>query len=70
VQGFVAVAVDAKRRLGLPTAAAAQRLTELQGCTARLWQNWTRTATQFPRYRIQNPRFWNLWSAGLYEASR
>jgi hypothetical protein len=70
VQGFVTFAIDAKRRLGLSTAAAQQRLTELQGCTARLWQNWTRTATQFPRYRIQNPRFWNLWSAGLYEASR
>jgi hypothetical protein len=70
VQGFVAFAVDAKRRLGLPTAAAEQRLTELQGCTARLWQNWTRTATQYPRYRIQNPRFWNLWSAGIYESSR
>jgi hypothetical protein len=70
VQGFVAFAVDAKRRLSLPTAAAEQRLTELQACTARTWANWTRTATQFPRYRIQNPRFWNLWSAGLYEAAR
>jgi hypothetical protein len=70
VQGLVAFAVDARRRLQLPTARAEQRLRQLQGCTARMWANWTRTATQYPRYRIQNPRFWNLWAAGLYEAAR
>ncbi len=70
VRGLVAFAVDAKRRLNLPTARAEARRTELDGCVARHQQNWTRTATQFPRYRIQNPRFWNLWSAGLYESAR
>ena len=70
VYGFAAFAVDAKRRLGLPTARAEQRTAELAACTARTWAYWTRTATQFPRYRIQNPRMWNLWVRGLYEAAR
>ena len=70
VEGFVAFAVDAKRRLGLPTARAEQRKTEMSGCTARLWANWTRTTTTLPRYRIQNPRAWNWWVGGLYESAR
>jgi hypothetical protein len=70
VQGLAAFAVDAKRRLSLSTVRAEQRLAELQTCTDRMWANWTRSATQYPRYRIQNPRFWNLWVGGLYEAAR
>lgn len=70
VQGLVAFAVDAKRRLGEPTAAAEQRLAELQACTDRMWQNWTRDgglSNALPKYRIQAPRAFNWWMRGLYE---
>lgn len=72
VQGFVAFAVDAKRRLGLPTAAAQARLDQLKVCTARMWANWTRdggASNALPKYRIQAPRAWNWWMRGLYEYS-
>lgn len=70
VGGFVHFAVDAKRRLGLPTARAQQRETELKACTARMWQNWTRDTNYLPKYRVAAPRSWNWWMSGLYESAR
>lgn len=70
VGGFIHFAVDAKRRLGLPTARAQQRETELKACTARMWQNWTRDTDYLPKYRVAAPRSWNWWVSGFYESAR
>ncbi len=69
VEGMVSFALYAKRQLGEPTARAEQRLAALDVCTARNAANWTREASWLPKYRIQNPRFFNLWAAGVYESA-
>ncbi|MEP7314478.1 MAG: thrombospondin type-1 domain-containing protein [Pseudomonadota bacterium] len=67
VAGLVSFAVDAKRKLGLPTAVAQQRLTELKSCSVRAFANWTRDTNYLPKYRIQSPRMWMWWMRGRYE---
>jgi hypothetical protein len=70
VGGFIHFAVDAKQRLGLPTARAQQRETEIKACTVRMWQNWTRDTAYLPKYRVAAPRSWNWWVSGFYESAR
>ncbi|MEO6185781.1 MAG: hypothetical protein ABIP83_05725 [Steroidobacteraceae bacterium] len=70
VAGFVAFAVDAKRRLGQSTAEAEARLAQLKSCSARMYANWTRDTNYLPKYRIQAPRAFNWWVNGLYESAR
>lgn len=67
VAGFVAYAVVAKQALGLSTARATQRLAEMKTVAERSFQNWTRTTTYLPKYRIAPPRKFNWWTRGLYE---
>lgn len=69
VAGLVKFAIDAKTRLGLPTARATQRLAELKASSLRSFTNWTRTTTYLPKYRLSPPRKFNWWVRGLYELS-
>lgn len=69
VQGFVQFALTAKTRLGLSTARAQARLSELQICSQRMWAYWTRATLSLPKYRIQTPRAWSWWMRGIYEYS-
>lgn len=67
VAGFVAFAIKAKAALGLPTAAAQQRLDQMKTTAARAFANATRSTTYLPKYRINPPRKFNWWVRGLYE---
>lgn len=67
IAGFIAFAIKAKQALGLPTDAAQQRLADMKATTVRNFENWTRTATYLPKYRMTPPRKWNWWMHGYYE---
>jgi hypothetical protein len=67
VAGFIAFAIKAKQALGLPTVAAEQRLADMKATTVRNFENWTRTTTYLPKYRMMPPRKWNWWVHGYYE---
>lgn len=67
IAGFIAFAIKAKQALGLPTEAAQQRLADMKATTVRNFENWTRTTTYLPRYRMMPPRKWNWWVQGYYE---
>ena len=65
--GFVAFAIKAKAALGLPTAAAQQRLADMKVVAARAFDNVTRTTLYLPKFRINPPRKFNWWVRGMYE---
>lgn len=67
VAGFVAFAIKAKQALGLPTAAAQQRLADMKATAALSFANWTREAVWLPKYRLAPPRKFNWWVRGMYE---
>ncbi|HRI18029.1 MAG TPA: hypothetical protein PL196_05860, partial [Burkholderiaceae bacterium] len=67
VAGLVAFAIKAKTALGLPTAAAQQRLAEMKTTSTRAFADATRTTSYLPKYRINPPRKFNWWVRGLYE---
>ena len=67
VAGFVAFAIKAKTALGLPTAAAQQRLADMKATAAVAFAESTRTTLYLPKYRINPPRKFNWWTRGLYE---
>lgn len=67
VAGFIAFAIRAKQALGLPTAAAESRLTDMKITAARAFENWTRTTTYLPKYRLTPPRKFNWWVRGMFE---
>jgi hypothetical protein len=67
VAGFIAFAVQAKAALGVPTAAATQRLADMKATAASSFAGWTRTTLQLPKYRIRQPRAFNWWTRGLHE---
>jgi hypothetical protein len=69
VAGFVAFAIKAKQALGLPTAAAQQRLAELKTTAAVAFTESTRSTLYLPKYRINPPRKFNWWVRGYYELS-
>jgi hypothetical protein len=67
VAGFVAFAIKAKTALGLPTAAAQQRLADMKATAVVAFTESTRTTLYLPKYRINPPRKFNWWTRGLYE---
>jgi len=67
VAGFIAFAIRAKQALGLPTTAAQSRLTDMKITAARSFENWTRTTTYLPKYRLTPPRKFNWWVRGMFE---
>lgn len=67
VAGFIAFAIRAKQALGLPTAAAQSRLTDMKITAARAFENWTRSTTYLPKYRLTPPRKFNWWVRGMFE---
>lgn len=76
MQGMLRFVVYAKALRAEDTTAAQARMTEMDRCTA--WRfgsappegGLDRTADYLPRYRIQNPRFWMLWTNGAWERWR
>lgn len=76
MQGLLRFVVYAKSIRGEDTSAAQARMEAMDRCTA--WRfgsappegGLERTADQYPRYRIQNPRFWMLWTNGAWERWR
>jgi len=67
VAGFVSFAIKAKTALGLPTAAAQQRLADMKATAAVAFTEATRTTIYLPKYRVNPPRKFNWWTRGLYE---
>jgi hypothetical protein len=67
VAGFIAFAIRAKTALGLPTAAAQERLAQMKATASRAFQNWKRSTLYLPKYRLSPPRKFNWWARGLYE---
>ncbi|MBK7531006.1 hypothetical protein [Piscinibacter sp.] len=55
VAGFVAFAIKAKTALGLPTAAAQQRLADMKATAAVAFAESTRTTLYLPKYRVNPP---------------
>ena len=39
----------------------------MKATTVRNFENWTRTTTYLPKYRMTPPRKWNWWLHGYYE---
>lgn len=70
VGGAVRFARDSKAALGLPVAAANLRLAQMDACAARDFQEWTRTTTYLPKYRVNPPRKMNWMVRGYYEATQ
>ena len=67
VAGFVRFARRAKLVLNLPTNRVDARLAELANTTEWSFDNWTRTTTYLPKYRLSPPRKFNWWVRGALE---
>jgi len=68
--GTLAFATQAKRALGQDPAAVVARRAALLATSARAFENWTRTTTYLPRYRLAPPRKFNWWARGLFELAQ
>ena len=67
VGGFISFAIEAKRALGRPTAAAEKRLSQMKTCAVRAFANLTRdggTSNALPKHRIKPARMWMWWVRG------
>jgi hypothetical protein len=65
--GFVAFAIKAKQALGLSTAAAQGRLSDMKLTTMANFDNFTRSTIYLPKYRVSPPRKFLWWARGMYE---
>lgn len=67
VAGMIAFAIKAKVALGLPTAAAEERLEQMKVVALLAFADATRPTSYLPMYRLAPPRKFNWWVRGLYE---
>lgn len=67
VAGLLAFGRAAKVATGGSVAAVETRLAQMVVTAGRAFDNYTRTTTYLPRYRVNPPRMANWWARGLYE---
>lgn len=67
VAGMLTQAVKAKTRLGQSPSNVQTVLDRLLTSANRSFENWTRTTTYLPKYRLSPPRKFNWWVRGFYE---
>ena len=70
VGGMFKFALFAKAQRGESRTAAQTRYSQMLACAEREFQDWTRTTSYLPKYRIVPPRKFNWQLRGYYEVSQ
>lgn len=67
VAGMLSFMLKAKTALGLPTNRVTLRLMQMRASANAAFNEYTRTTTYLPRYRLTPPRKANWWIRGMHE---